>query len=308
MAGWTIGASGLAEILAIGRRLGLAGFLLLCLWSVATFGMLGAAWAVAVPAGGIRLLPHFAWARALREAVSDLLPFSQLGGIVVGTRSLTAAGIAPRYVYGALMVDITTEMASQLVYTLFGLALMASLLMDGGAGAGLRLTILGGTGVMVVIILGVFATQRFGPALIMRIAGRVLPARAAAIGDFRGVLAGIYARRGAVTLSFLFNLAAWVMSGAAAWLVLRLMAVPISLWDALSLESLIFTLRSVAFMIPGAIGVQEAAYVVAAPLFGLPVEAALALSFAKRAREVVLGLPCLLIWQFGEMRAVTRRA
>jgi len=122
------------------------------------------------------------------------------------------------------------------------------------------------------------------------------------------VLAGIYARRGAVTLSFLFNLAAWVMSGAAAWLVLRLMAVPISLWDALSLESLIFTLRSVAFMIPGAIGVQEAAYVVAAPLFGLPVEAALALSFAKRAREVVLGLPCLLIWQFGEMRAVTRRA
>lgn len=285
-------------------RLGIAGFLFFCLWTIATYGLLGAAWAVAVPGGSLRAVPLFAWARAVREAVSDLLPFSQLGGIVVGTRTLIAAGIPPRYVYGALMVDITTEMATQLVYTLFGVALMASLLVDGGAGAALRPAVFGGTGLMIAIVLALFATQRFGLALTARIAGRILPSQAKAFGDFRSILAEVYARRGPVALSFVFNLAGWIASGAGAWIVLHLMAVSLSIWDVLSLEAVIFAVRSAAFMIPGAIGVQEAAYVVAAPLFGLPAEAALALSFAKRAREIALGLPTLLIWQMREARAV----
>ena len=84
------------------------------------------------------------------------------------------------------------------------------------------------------------------------------------------------------------------------------MGAEISIWSALSIESLIFTLRSVAFAIPGAIGVQEAAYALAAPLFGLPPETALALSLAKRARDLSLGLPTLLAWQISEARAVLR--
>jgi uncharacterized membrane protein YbhN (UPF0104 family) len=82
------------------------------------------------------------------------------------------------------------------------------------------------------------------------------------------------------------------------------MGAHISIWSALGLESLIFTLRSVAFAIPSAIGVQEAAYALAAPLFGLPPESALALSLVKRAREIAIGIPTLLAWQANETRAV----
>ena len=85
-----------------------------------------------------------------------------------------------------------------------------------------------------------------------------------------------------------------------------MMGANISIWSALTIESLIFTLRSVAFAIPGALGVQEAAYALAAPLFGLAPETALALSLAKRARDVGLGLPTLLAWQLSEARAVLR--
>jgi hypothetical protein len=36
--------------------------------------------------------------------------------------------------------------------------------------------------------------------------------------------------------------------------------------------------------------------------------AALALSLAKRARDLAVGLPALAIWQFGEVKALRRTA
>jgi len=62
----------------------------------------------------------------------------------------------------------------------------------------------------------------------------------------------------------------------------------------LLLESLGQAIRGAAFAIPGSLGVQEGGYLLLAPLVGLPPDAALALSLAKRAREIVLGLPGLV--------------
>lgn len=305
---WTFGATGFADIVSVARRLGLGGFLLFCGWSLGTFVLLGAAWLAAAPGERTARLGRFTWARMLREAVSDLLPFSQLGGIVVAARSLSVAGIPTPRVYGSLVVDLTTEMAAQLVYTLFGLALMASLLIGDGTAASLRPAILGGTAIMVVIILFFFVAQRSALDLTGRIGERFIPGSQVALSDIRAELARIYLRRDRVAVAFGFNLAAWVASGLGGWLALHLMGAPISLWDVLSLESLIFTLRSVAFFIPGALGVQEVAYALAAPLFGLPPESALALSLAKRARDVAIGLPTLLCWQFAEARHIAVRA
>jgi glycosyltransferase 2 family protein len=44
------------------------------------------------------------------------------------------------------------------------------------------------------------------------------------------------------------------------------------------------------------------------PLFGLPAEAALALSLLKRGRDIAIGIPVLLIWQFLEGRQTRARA
>ncbi|HXC21160.1 MAG TPA: hypothetical protein VNV13_06730, partial [Steroidobacteraceae bacterium] len=53
----------------------------------------------------------------------------------------------------------------------------------------------------------------------------------------------------------------------------------------------------------GALGIQEGGYLLLAPLAGLPPSAALALSLAKRARELLLGLPGLLYLQFAARAA-----
>jgi putative membrane protein len=305
---WAFGSTGFASVVDAAARIGPTGFVLFCLYSLAIFAPLGGAWLAAARGQGADRLGLFAWARMLREAVADLLPFSQVGGIVVGTRSLSQAGIPTTRVYAALVVDMTTEMAAQLVYTLFGLAMIASLLISGPQAAALRPLILGGTASMMGAMVLFFIAQR--PALLLaeRIAGSFLPGSAAAMAGLIDELRSAYAERRRVLLSFALNVIGWVASGTGAWMLLWMMGSPISLWSALSLESLIFALRSVAFFIPGAIGVQEAGYALAAPLFGLTPELALALSLIKRAREVTIGLPTLLAWQFNESRAILNLA
>jgi uncharacterized membrane protein YbhN (UPF0104 family) len=69
-----------------------------------------------------------------------------------------------------------------------------------------------------------------------------------------------------------------------------------------------FAIRNAAFVAPSGLGVQEGAYALLGPLFGLPVEAALALSLLKRARDIAVGVPMLLSWQLAESRRRLRDA
>ncbi|MBU3079458.1 lysylphosphatidylglycerol synthase domain-containing protein [Sphingomonas quercus] len=302
---WAFDRTGLGEILAVAKRVGVGGFLLYCLYSLGVFAVLGGAWLASAPDEPVGRIGLFAWARLVREAVADLLPFSQIGGIVVATRLLAADGVAGARVYASLIVDMTTEMAGQLVFTLFGAALLVTIVSGGGAQT-LRPMILSGAVAMIALMIAFFVAQRSLLGLATRLAGHVLPQSALAMEGVEAELRRIYGRRRAVLAAFLLNLVGWVGSAAGAWIVLRLMGVELSFRAALSIESLIFMLRSVAFAVPGAIGVQEAAYALIGPLFGLPAESALALSLAKRARDLAIGLPTLAIWQFGEGRALLR--
>ena len=308
VAAWAFGATGWAEVLAAVARIGVGGFVLFCLWFAGVFLLLGAAWFAAAPGEPMRHLWLFVWARMVREAASDLLPFSQLGGLVLGARTLIARGLPQRRVNAALLVDMTTEMAAQLVFTLAGIALFLATVTAGPEVTRLRSLIFGGTAVMLAAMAAFFVAQRAGLGLAGRLAARVLPGADQAADAIAAELRAIYARRSAVARAFLFNLLAWLGSAAGAWLGLRLMGVPASFWAMLMVESLIFTLRSVAFAIPGALGVQEIGYLLLAPVAGIAPEALLALSLIKRARDVALGLPTLIGWQIGEARAVADRS
>jgi putative membrane protein len=293
------------DVLAAVARIGVGGFVLFCLWFIGVFALLGAAWAAAAPDESRERLWLFGWARMVREACADLLPFSQIGGLVVGARTLIGHGVPARRVYGSMIVDMTTEMAAQLVFTLLGIVLFL-LAIAGGAAAELRPLVLSGAGVMLAAMAGFFVAQRGGLGLAARMIGRVLPGSAAQVDEVRAELSRIYARRGHVAAAFAFNLAAWFGSAGGAWLGLSLMGIAVPFWAILMVESLIFTLRSVAFAIPGALGVQEVGYLLLAPIAGVAPEALLALSLIKRARDLALGLPTIIAWQLAEARAVTR--
>ena len=79
---------------------------------------------------------------------------------------------------------------------------------------------------------------------------------------------------------------------------MHLLGSPVDWSDALLLESLGQAIRGAAFAIPGSLGVQEGGYLLLAPVVGLAPSTALALSLAKRAREILLGVPGLLYLRF----------
>ena len=74
------------------------------------------------------------------------------------------------------------------------------------------------------------------------------------------------------------------------------------------MESLCHAIRNLAFFVPGALGVQETGLVLIGALIGLPADVAIALSLAKRFREIVIGLPALASWQWVEIGRVQRKA
>lgn len=297
---WAIGTVGFSALAHAALRMGAGGFLLFCLGSLALSAVLGAAWLASMPGQPVRQLPLFTWARMAREGANDLLPFSQVGGLVVGARTLTGAGLPGPRVYAAMVVDLTTEMLGQVVFTLFGLVVLASVLVDGSRHHVAPLAWVGAA--VTIAITGAFILlQRPMLKLAGALAGKLLPNSQISLDRLHDELADIYRNRGAVAMSFLLNLVGWLAASLLGALALLLIGDPIPVWRVIALESLIFALRGAAFVVPGAIGVQEAGYVLLGPLLGLDPQAAVALSLIKRARDVVIGLPSLVAWQAVEI-------
>lgn len=294
-----LGSVGLGEVFGILGRIGAARFVIYAAYTLLILLILGAAWQVLVPGGSWFA---FSWARTMREAATNVLPFSQFGGIVVGLRVLIASGVSQRNAYGSIIADQTAELAAQLVFTLYGAAGLLLVLQDRSDGGDLRSLALVGLGASLAIMLAFALAQRPMLTIAARIGGAILPGSAAAVVEVRDELDGIYRRRGRLIACFLLHLLAWVASGAGAAIALGFIGYDIPIAHVLVIESLIFTLRTAAFLVPGGVGLQEGAYVLIGPLFGLPAEAALALSLAKRARDLLVDGPAMLVWQISEAR------
>ncbi len=299
-AAWVVRDVGLAPVLAAVRAIGPGGFLLYCAYSLVVLALLGGAWRAVAPGGGP--VAAFVWARTVREGATDVLPFAQIGGLVVGGRVLAARGTPGELVYASMIADMTTEMGSQALFTLFGAGALVMAL-DGtfDAGGVLKL-VLGGAGLALALLAAFAVGQQPMLRLTRRLASRVLPASAASFDAVSARLAAIYRAPAGLALSFVLNLAAWLASGLGAWLALRLIGTPARPTAVLAVEALIFAVRSIAFVVPGALGVQEGAYLLLAPLFAIDPRAAIALSLVKRARDLAIGVPALLAWQAGEGR------
>jgi uncharacterized membrane protein YbhN (UPF0104 family) len=99
-----------------------------------------------------------------------------------------------------------------------------------------------------------------------------------------------------------WQFAGYVVGCAEIWLALRWLGSAVSFRDAIVLESITQGAKSVLFMVPAGLGVQEAGLIGVGHLVGLSPDAALALSLAKRMREIVLGVPALAAWQWIEGR------
>jgi hypothetical protein len=64
--------------------------------------------------------------RWIREATNNLLPVAQIGGEVVGAHLLSLFGVGVPEAVASTAIDLTSEMLSQVAFTVFGIAVLLS--------------------------------------------------------------------------------------------------------------------------------------------------------------------------------------
>jgi glycosyltransferase 2 family protein len=305
---FVLGAVGLVALIfdagaaAVGRALGVlgaGGLAIIALLHLPVIALLGQSWwFLGRDEPGGRPL-KFIWARLLRDAAAENLPFSQLGGYALGARALHLAGVKLFPASISLMADLVIEFAAKLGYVIVGLLIL--LYLSPGMGALRALALAAGVlGTGCAVAFAVFAPLK---ALLERVAVRFVqcwPSLGLASQDIHSAFDRIFARDGRLLVSFLLHLTCWGLGAAEAWVSFALMGVHIGPLEAVAIDSLAGALRTLAFLVPAAVGVQEAAYVLVSAVFGIPAAQAIALSLARRARDLVIGVPGLAAWQIVE--------
>src|SRR5437764_5798948 len=125
-----IGYFGAGAVMRSLLAVGGIGFAAICAIHLGLMAAMGLAWRALLPGS-----PVWAplWGRAVRDSASELLPFSQVGGYVLGARALALAGVPGTLAAASTIVDVTFEFVAQLAYTALGLGLLVQLQPDSAA-------------------------------------------------------------------------------------------------------------------------------------------------------------------------------
>jgi putative membrane protein len=283
---------------------GAGGFAAVCAIHLVLIAVMGLAWRALLP--GQRPLALM-WGRLVRDSGSEALPLSQVGGYVLGARAATLAGVSGSLAAASTIVDVTLEFVAQIAYTGLGLAWLIYLQPGHPATQPILVGLVVAVGAAGIFLL----VQRHALQYVDRIAGVLgldwTERTAAGVAALHQALAAIYKNAAGLWWSLALHLVCWVASAIEAWLALSLAGVQIRFGAVLALESLLYAIRTAAFVVPNAVGVQEGAYILLGAGFGLTPEMALALSLLKRARDLVIGLPAIGVWQALEGGRLVRR-
>jgi putative membrane protein len=302
--GALVGYFGAGNVMQSLRAIGWEGFAAICIIHVAVMSIEGVAWRLLVPGKPFWV---FMWGRLIRDPGSEVLPVSQMGGCVLGARVVALAGVPVTVAAASTMVDLTLEFLAKIGYMAMGLALLVHLRpatpVALPVGIGVTATGLFAVAFVVLQRYGFEAFDRFA-----RLLGRGWAERTAAGAvALHAALRRLYQHRAGLWGGFVLHLACWILSGVEVWAALRLANAPLGFGNVLVIESLLYAIRTVAFAIPNAVGVQEGAYILIGAALGLTPEMALAISLLKRARDLVIGLPALGVWQLVEGKRLWRR-
>lgn len=236
--------------------------------------------------------------RLIRESANGLLPLMQIGGDFIGARCLALQGTKGTVAAASVIVDVLIQAATQLTFAMIGVGLLISI----GGNDHVTWPVAVGIALTIPVLAAFYFAQRGEGQRLLKmaltwVAGDRTWLRFGAIDEVYAQLRAFYGYRKGLVRSFFWHLADWFVGTAEVWLVLSFMGYPVTWEQALIIESLIQAVRGAAFAIPGAFGAQEGGLIVLCAIFGVPPEAAIALSLIKRVPDFVLGVPGLLAWQ-----------
>ena len=236
--------------------------------------------------------------RWIGSSINSLLPVAQVGGEFVRARLLARAGISAPVAGASVVVDVTTGLVTQVAFVLLGIGLYLEL----RGGAFWLLQAGAGIATFGLLLLGFGLLQRRG--LFLRLArlferttwGRAWQGLVGGAAALDREIVARYDDRPRLAICAAWRLLGWLWGSAEIWLAFWLLGHPIGLAEAVILESLGQTMRSVGFMLPGGLGAQEGGIVAGGLILGIGPDLALAIALIKRARELAYGVPGLVAW------------
>jgi putative membrane protein len=286
---------------AVGR-VGWSQFGMICAWQIVIFVVVGVAWDVILPASVKRPAWVMVWGRMVRDAAANCLPFSQVGAFVFGARAVTLHGVAWHTAAASTAVDVAAEFLAQIAFAGIGLGVLLARAPESRLAVPMEV----GIGLAVLACFGFVWAQKGAVPVIARIGRRIAGRWFGNAGErmevFQEELATMYSQTGKLALGFFLHLIGWLCTGVAGWITYHALGVPIDFDDAMAIEALLAASAVLTFLVPVNAGVQEAGYAALGAIFGVPADLSLAVSLVRRGRDIVVGVPILLVWQYVEMR------
>lgn len=267
----------------------------------ATVSIAGAGWWLLFPVGQPLRLRTAVLLRFIREGINTLLPLTQVGGDIISTRLLTFWAVPSPCGVATIIVDILMQAVTQLLFAALGIIALIALGTDMTVARAAATTLAAAAPALG----GFYLAQRRGGRRILHFtlsrlkgdSGYRLPETVDAVYQNLSV---IYAQRSGLAASGLVHLIGWLVGVTEVLIVLSCMGLPATVGEALVIESLVQAVRGAAFAVPGALGAQEAGLILLCGIFQIPPDQALALSFVKRAADLVIGVPGLVALQILE--------
>lgn len=279
------------DIQSIMRLLEQAGWLLLCLVPLhclpLALDVMG--WRMLIPER-VDLTTLFSIA-AVREAINRLLPVANIGGEVVGARLLVRRGVSYPVAVGSILVETMLTILSQGLFLVVGFACLLR------ATEHFEMTGVVITAVLAATLIASLLFWILRSGLFFRGVHRLAGQTIGALAEVDATTRKLASEPGRLARSIAWQVAGLVSGAAETWLVLRWLDHPVGVEGAVALESFTLAARSVFFLVPAGLGVQEAGLAGVGSLLGISSDVAIALSLAKRAREILFGLPVLAVWQ-----------
>jgi putative membrane protein len=295
----------------IGRAIATAGWAILAVVAYHFFVPVfldSLAWWVLFPKAERPQLRRVYWMRWIGESVSTLVPSAAVGGDIVRARLAAVKGTPLPIAAGTVLVDLTLGVFTQAAFTLLGVLLLVQ---STGRKNFVAPTLIG-TLVGVAAVGGFYFVQRRG---MFRFLARMI-AKLANSPEWQSLvqtgetldqtIRTLYARRRGVIGCCVSTIFSLILNSGEIWIALYALNLHATVVNAIILQSMALTIRSVAFPVPGGIGVQESGYVLVGNLLGIPGDTAFALSLIARVRELAFGIPGLICWQLIEGRRLLR--
>ncbi|MGE4352163.1 MAG: lysylphosphatidylglycerol synthase domain-containing protein [Bdellovibrionales bacterium] len=239
----------------------------------------------------------------IRASINNLMPVARIGGEIISVRVLMKHGVRKSPAIASTVVEITLSVLAQFVFVLLGVALFVMRVADHSVTAQL----LWGLVLSAPAIGGMFYVQKVGFfglferlfTLLFRDKWKKFAGSAARLDHAVRVM---YRRRGKALYCFVMQLASWALCSTENWMALKFLGHPLSLVECMMIEALIQATSTAAFIVPAALGVQEAGFLLFGSMLGLTPEIAAALAVIRRCRDLLLYIPGLIVWQVQEGR------